>query len=81
MTQNEVATRLQSTADTVRNWKKNRLSQAIQYMPKIIEFLWYVPFEMQFENLGQKIRSYRQFLGLRQKDLARRSGVDADTIG
>ncbi|UCF16678.1 MAG: transcriptional regulator [Phycisphaerales bacterium] len=81
MTQNEVATRLRTTADTVRNWEKNHSSPAIRYMPKIIEFLGYIPFEMQLENLGQKIRSYRQLLGLRQKDLARQLGVDRGTIG
>jgi len=80
MTQEEVATRLQTTADTVRNWENNRSSPAIQYMPKIIEFLGYIPFETQFEELGQKIRAYRQLLGLRQKDLARQLGVDPTTV-
>ncbi|UCE50529.1 MAG: helix-turn-helix transcriptional regulator [Phycisphaerales bacterium] len=80
MTQNEVATRLQSKADTVRNWEKNRSSPSIQYMPKIVEFLGYVPFKTQFENLGQKVRAYRHFLGLRQKDLANPLRVDADLL-
>ncbi|UCE50781.1 MAG: helix-turn-helix transcriptional regulator [Phycisphaerales bacterium] len=31
--------------------------------------------------MGQKIRTYRQLLGIRRKDLARRLGVDRSTIG
>jgi DNA-binding XRE family transcriptional regulator len=50
-------------------------------IPKIIEFLGYIPFDMQFEDLWQKIYTYRQFLGLRQKDLARQIGVDPSAIG
>ena len=49
-------------------------------MPQIIEHLEYIPFDMQFENLGQKIRAYRQLLGLRQEDLAHQLGVDPTTL-
>ena len=50
-------------------------------MPRIVQFLGYVPFETEFENLGQKIRIYRKLMGLRQKDLARLLGIDPSTIG
>jgi DNA-binding XRE family transcriptional regulator len=50
-------------------------------MPRIIDFLGYILFDMQFEDPGQKICAYRQLLGLRQKDLALKIGVDATTVG
>jgi transcriptional regulator with XRE-family HTH domain len=80
MTQEEVAAKLQTTVCTYRGWERNQRNPSFRYMPSIIEFLGYVPFDMQFEDLGQRIRAYRQILGLRQKDLARQLGVDPTTI-
>ncbi|TKJ32914.1 MAG: hypothetical protein CEE38_22085 [Planctomycetes bacterium B3_Pla] len=81
MTQKDVATKLQTTACTYRDWERNRRNPSFRYMPGIIEHLGYIPFDIQFANLGQKIRVYRQLLGLRQRDLARQLGVDPTTVG
>ena len=49
-------------------------------MPKLIEFLGHILFDIPHENLGQKIYTYRQFLGLSQRDLAHQIGVYLCTI-
>jgi DNA-binding XRE family transcriptional regulator len=64
-----------------RGWERNQRNPSFRYMPRIVQFLGYIPFDTELENLGQKIRAYRQFMGLRQKDLARLLGVNPNTIG
>lgn len=49
-------------------------------MPKVIEFLGYVPFEKEPETLGEKIVCYRWLKGMTQKELARQLGVDPGTL-
>lgn len=80
MTQKEVAARLQTTVCTYRDWERKMRNPSFQYVPRIVDFLGYIPFDMEFENLGQKILAYRQLLGFRQKDLAKLLGVDPSTI-
>jgi len=80
MTQKDVAAKLQTTVCTYRGWERNQRNPSCRYMPKIIKFLGYTPFDTEFEDLGQKIRAYRKLFGLRQKDLARLLGVDPGTI-
>ena len=80
MLQKEAAAKLQTTVCTYRGWERNQRIPSFRYIPRIVKFLGYIPFNTEFENLGQKIRAYRQFTGLRQKDLARLLGVDPNTI-
>jgi len=80
MLQKEVAAILNTTVCSYRNWEKNWRNPSFQHMSSIIKFLKYVPFDIPHENLGQKIRTYRQILGLNQKDLALQIGVDSCTI-
>jgi transcriptional regulator with XRE-family HTH domain len=80
MLQKELAERLGTTICTVRNWEKNRSSPSLIFIPKIIQFLGYVPYDAQTQDFGKKIAARRRFLGLRQKDLARKIGVDPCTI-
>ena len=49
-------------------------------MPKVIEFLGYVPFEKNPETLGEKIVYNRRLKGMTQKELARQIGVDPTTL-
>jgi transcriptional regulator with XRE-family HTH domain len=80
MLQKEVAAKLQTTVCTYCGWERNQRNPSFRYMPKIVNFLGYIPFDTEFENLGQKICAYRQLMGLRQKDLARLLDVDPCTI-
>jgi transcriptional regulator with XRE-family HTH domain len=78
--QKEVAKHLQATVYTVRNWEKNRSNPSLPFIPKIIQFLGYVPYDTQTQDFGKKIATSRRLLGLSQKDLARLIGVDPCTI-
>jgi transcriptional regulator with XRE-family HTH domain len=78
--QEDVAKRLGATSETIRNWEKDRANPSLLFLPKIIESLGYVPFDMQSETLGGLIATYRKLLGLSQKELAHRVGVDPCTV-
>ncbi len=50
-------------------------------MPRIIEFLGYVPDDLfKAKSLAEKIRVHRHIHGLSQKELAKQMGVDPSTI-
>jgi transcriptional regulator with XRE-family HTH domain len=80
MLQKELADKFGTTTCTIRNWEKNRSNPSLTFIPKIIQFLDYVPYDTSEQDFGKKIATYRRFLGLRQKDLAQVIGVDPSTI-
>jgi transcriptional regulator with XRE-family HTH domain len=80
MLQKEVAERLGTTVCTVRNWEKNRSNPSLVFIPKIIRFLGYMPYDTSNQDFGRQIAAKRTFLGLRQKDLAQAIGVDPSII-
>jgi transcriptional regulator with XRE-family HTH domain len=63
----------------VSEWERNKREPAVKFIPKIIEFLGYVPFE-RGKTLGQRIRIYRKTLGLSHYEFARKLGVAPCTI-
>jgi transcriptional regulator with XRE-family HTH domain len=65
---------------TIYLWEHNRVQPSLTQIPKIIEFLGKNPFESISENLGDKLRSYRQLRGLSQKKLSEMLGVDQSTL-
>jgi transcriptional regulator with XRE-family HTH domain len=67
MLQKEVAERFGTTVCTVRNWEKNRSNPSLPFIPKIIQFLGYIPYDTQTHK---KIAVSRQ-TSLSQKELAR----------
>ena len=79
--QKEVAERIGVHKATIYNWETNRKSPQLRFVPRIIEFLGYVPYDTQSEALGKRIVVRRRRLGLTQKELARRLGVDPSTLG
>jgi transcriptional regulator with XRE-family HTH domain len=80
MLQKEVAERFGTTVCTVRNWEKNRSNPSLPLIPKIIQFLGYVPYDTQTQGFGKKIAASRKLLGLSQKDLAQVIGIDPSTV-
>lgn len=79
--QSELAEILKTSKATVANWENNRFEPAIEYMPRIIEFLGYVPQDLfKAKNLAEKIRVFRQIHGLSQGELAKQMGVDPSSI-
>jgi DNA-binding transcriptional regulator YiaG len=79
--QSSVAKVLGVNTSTVANWEKHHIEPMLWVIPKVIEFLGYVPELQPTQLLGQKIRVYRQFSGMSQKKLAEHLGVDPATLG
>lgn len=79
--QREVAERLSVHKMTIANWETNRKSPHLRFLPKIVEFLDYVPEYTTPRTLRERILATRRLLGLTQKELARRLGVDPSTLG
>lgn len=80
MLQKDIAEKLGATVCTYRNWEKNRSNPSLHFIPKIIQFLGYTPYDASNLDFGKKIAAKRRLLGLSQKDLARLIGVDPCTI-
>jgi DNA-binding XRE family transcriptional regulator len=80
LTQLELAKHLSVQETTISNWENNRSKPKIYLLPKIIEFLGYVPFELPKETIGDKIFAYRKEHGLSHRKLAKLLSVDQTTI-
>ena len=80
MTQLVVADFIGVDECTVTNWEKNHSQPRLYLLPKIIEFLGYLPFELPMETIGDKIITYRKEHGLSHRKLAKLLSVDQTTI-
>ena len=78
--QREMADRLGVDETTVHNWETNRTSPQLCFIPRIIAFLGYSPYDTQSGTLGKRIVGRRCVMGLTQKELARRLGIDPSTV-
>ncbi|MCX5885487.1 MAG: helix-turn-helix transcriptional regulator [Proteobacteria bacterium] len=80
--QKEVAQIIGADEVTIYNWENNNTTPFLPFIPKIIAFLGYNPADtIVKKTLGEKIKSYRWSLGLTQKELAKRLGIDPTTLG
>ncbi len=78
--QYEVAQIIGVNKTTIFNWERNYSSPELKYMPKVIEFLGYMPFGKEPEKIGERIVYFRLLSGMTQKELARKLGVDPTTL-
>ena len=78
--QKDVAFVLGVTEDSITNWEKNRSIPQINFTPNIINFLGYLPFEVDFTTFSGKLKAYRQIHGLSQKKLGKILKVDSSTV-
>ncbi|MHB8843036.1 MAG: helix-turn-helix transcriptional regulator [Candidatus Aquicultor sp.] len=78
--QKDVAHILGVKKESIYNWENNHNSPKIYVLPKIIEFLGYVPFELPKETMGDRVRAYRYKHGLSQRRLAELLGIDKTTV-
>jgi DNA-binding transcriptional regulator YiaG len=82
--QSDVAEIIGVTEETICNWEKHRFTPDSWRMPKIFEFLGYVPDTLAKSisgtSLGEKIIAYREIVGMTQSSLARQLGVAPGTV-
>ncbi len=80
--QKDVARQLGANVNTVTNWEVGRSAPALRYIPGIIRFLSYVPFDTTGDSspLFRRLEHYRRVRGLSQKRLAGMLGVDPSTL-
>ncbi|MGV3598244.1 MAG: helix-turn-helix domain-containing protein [Bacteroidota bacterium] len=79
--QKEVAKLIGVSEDCITYWENGRSEPQIQFMPKIIEFLGYMPVEVDTSTFEGKLKMYRMRHGLSHKKLGKLLGVDASTVG
>ena len=79
--QTEVAEQLGVDDMTICIWETNRTSPQLRLIPSIIAFLGYVPYDTRSGSLAKRILACRRVMGLSQRELARRVGVDPSTLG
>ena len=79
--QRDVADTIGTTESTIWNWENNYATPYISYIPNIIKFLGYVPFNTSYNTLREKIVTSRKLLGLSQRKYARLIGIDPSTLG
>ena len=70
---------LQSTECSVYLWETNRTSPTLPFLPRIIEFLGYCPFDPGWTP-GERLIWTRRYLGMSQEAMARRLRVDPGTL-
>jgi len=78
--QKQVADRIGVDESTVFNWESNETSPQIHHIPRVVQFLGYDPFPTP-ETHADKLRKIRRRLGLNQRAMAERLGVDPTTLG
>jgi transcriptional regulator with XRE-family HTH domain len=61
-------------------WEKNLTSPSLHHVPKVIEFLGYIPYEKSPKTLGEWIGNARRLFGITLKQLAYRLGIDPGTL-
>jgi transcriptional regulator with XRE-family HTH domain len=81
--QHEVAEKIGVDKTTIFNWENGLTQPKIRSMPKIFEFLGYIPsvaMSSISSTLGDRIIAYRKLHGIHQKKFARELGVDHGTL-
>jgi DNA-binding XRE family transcriptional regulator len=67
----DLAKLLRVTETTIVHWEKHQTAIGYQYLPRIIDFLGYLPFTDTFEKtIGERIVLLRHIRGLTQEELA-----------
>ena len=79
--QREVAKEIGVTKCTIQYWETNRVTPALRFRSKIAIFLGYeYNADSKYESSGEKVRAYRERLGLSRKRLASLIGTDRSNI-
>src|ERR1700722_1179350 len=77
--QKQVADQIGVHEQTITGWESNATSPEIRYMPDILNFLGYNPIP-HAQTLPERLANARKALGLSQRTMAEKLGVDPATI-
>lgn len=66
--------------ESVSHWENNRLSPQLRFIPRIIHFLGYIPYDMKDKTVGEQMLICQSILGETHEDLAKRLGVCPGTV-
>ncbi len=70
LTQGEVSKLIGVKEESIYNWENNQSKPKIYLMPKIIEFLGYVPFKLPNKTIVEQLKFYRKKHDLSKRKLA-----------
>ena len=76
--QKQIADQIGVDKAPITNWERNASSPAVRYVPAIIQFLGYDPLPPT-DSLSERVATARRVLGLSQRKMAERLGVDPAT--
>ena len=79
LSQREAAKAIGVEVTTLRNWETNRTSPRTRYLPAVIGFLGYTPYERP-ASCGGWVRLVRRSAGMSQRRFAAALGVDPSTV-
>ena len=77
--QKQVAEQIGVNAATITNWERNESTPVVRYVPAIVRFLGYDPIPPA-SSLPERLAAARRELGLTQRRMAERLGVDPGTL-
>jgi DNA-binding XRE family transcriptional regulator len=77
--QNQVADQIRVHEQTITGSERNATVPEVRYMPAIIQFLGYNPLPTA-SSFPERVASARKELGLSQRSMAKRLGVDPATL-
>jgi DNA-binding XRE family transcriptional regulator len=78
--QKDVARIIEVCEDSITYWETNRNKPTVVHYPKIIQFLGYVPFEVDTSTLGGQMKLYRYLNGQSQESLAHSLDINKSTV-
>lgn len=79
--QKDIAQLVGVTEDCVTLWENNQSEVRVSNMPKVIQFLGYIPIAINTSTIGGRIKMYRICNGLSHKKFGKLISVDATTVG
>jgi DNA-binding XRE family transcriptional regulator len=77
--QRNVADQIGVSESTIYNWERNSNSPQVHQIPAVIRFLGYNPFPSEV-SFADTLMVARRMLGLSQKAMAERLGIDPGTL-
>lgn len=80
LTQKQAAQMIGTNEWSIIDWEARQQGVSLQAMPKVINFLGYIPYDLTKMSLGEQISTCRKINGLTQEKLARKLNAYVEAI-